>query len=158
MKPKEVPAPIFKRLFAFVIDILIVDLVLLWPFSRVLSALFENSISAEAMADLISGQPYIIFSVTIIFFLYFVLFEYKTGQTIGKMLVNLYCTPVAGEMRLWQAVVRNIFLIPAVPFIFLWVIDPIYILWRNQSLSEILTKTRTVEQKVVNWQQWIIRK
>ena len=146
---QEIPASVFKRLFAFVIDILIVDLVLLYPFSRVLSKVLENKISAADIAGIIGGNSYLIFSITLVFLLYFILFEHKLGQTIGKMLVNLYCVSAEGKITLWQATARNLFLIPVVPFIFLWVIDPLFILWRNQSLSEFFTKTRTIE--VAQW-------
>jgi len=158
MKFKEVPAPVFKRLFAFIIDLLVVDLVLLYPFSRVLSKTFKDKLTAGSIADLMAGQSYLVFSVTIIFILYFVLFEYKLGQTIGKMLVNLYCMPKEGKMSIWKALGRNLFLIPVMPFIFLWVIDPIFILWRNQSLSEMFTKTITIERKIMGWEKWMKQK
>jgi len=142
---QEVQAPIFKRLFAFVIDVLIIDLVLLYPFSRVLSKVFSNKITASSLTELISGQFYLLFSITLIFLLYFILFEYRLGQTIGKMLVNLYSVSAEGKMTLWQAIGRNLFLIPVIPFVFLWVIDPLFIVWRSQSLSEFFTKTKTIE-------------
>jgi len=154
MKFKEVPAPIFKRLFAFVIDILIIDLVLLWPMNNVLSKIFSGKISSNSIAEIISSQFYLIFCVTVIFILYFTLFEYKLGQTVGKMLVNLYSVSMEGNMNSWQAIGRNLFLIPMVPFVFLWVADPLFIIWRNQSLSEFLTKTKTIEQRIEGWQQW----
>jgi len=153
----ESNASIFKRLFAFVIDILIVDLVLLWPFDKVLSSVFSGKISASSLAEMMSGKYYLIFSVTLVFFLYFVLFEQRLGQTIGKMLVNIYSVSKQGEMSTWQAIGKNLFLIPAIPFIFLWVIDPVLILFRNESLSEILTRTKTIEQKA-GWQSWMARK
>jgi len=153
----ESNASIFKRLFAFVIDILIVDLVLLWPFDKVLSSVFSGKISASSLAEIMSGKYYLIFSVTLVFFLYFVLFEQRLGQTIGKMLVNIYSVSKQGEMSTWQAIGKNLFLIPAIPFIFLWVIDPVLILFRNESLSEILTRTKTIEQKA-GWQSWMAGK
>ncbi|MEM4336512.1 MAG: RDD family protein [Candidatus Woesearchaeota archaeon] len=147
-----------RRLFAFVIDLLIVDFVLLYPFNKIFSDVFSEKTTTRVISEMLESNSYLLLSIILIFFLYFVLFEYKIGQTIGKMLVNIYSVSLKGEMNLIQAIGRNIFLIPVVPFIFLWVIDPIFILWKGRSLSEILTNTITIEKRYVPWQTMIKQK
>ena len=61
--------------------------------------------------------------------------------------MNIYIVSDAGDMKRWQALVRNLMFIPIFPFDFLFIADPIVMLFTktNQRLSEILSKTRVVE-------------
>jgi len=80
--------------------------------------------------------------------LYFMLLEKKLNQSPGKILFNLYVVSQEKELKYWQLFVRNMFLIPFFPFVLLWIIDPIVMLFtkQNQRLSEILSRTKTVEK------------
>ena len=97
---------VLKRAIAFIIDILVIDLIILFPFKNML----EN--------------------------------------IIGKKLLNLYVESQTKELKYWQLLVRSMFLIPLFPFVLLWVIDPIVMLFTkdSQRLSEILSKTKVVER------------
>jgi uncharacterized RDD family membrane protein YckC len=80
--------------------------------------------------------------------LYFLLLEKKIGQTPGKMIFNISVAGESGEVRLWQLAIRSIFLIPIFPFFLLWVVDPLFMFFTksSQRLSEILSRTKTVEK------------
>jgi hypothetical protein len=89
------PALVWKRLLAFVADLLIINLIIFFPFRRIIQrAVPEFSSYSEAYSFLSSNQSYTatltIVSLIMALFalLYFVLIEYKLGQTPGKMLLN----------------------------------------------------------------------
>jgi uncharacterized RDD family membrane protein YckC len=84
---------------------------------------------------------------------YFVLMQYAVGQTLGRMVLNVYVVQQVDDKnltrpRFWQCLVRNIFLIPTIPFVLLWIVDPVYFFFakKGQRLTEWLSKTRVVEQ------------
>ena len=74
--------------------------------------------------------------------------EKKLNQSVGKMLFNLYVEGKTKDLKYWHLFVRSMFLIPLFPFILLWFIDPIVMLFtkENQRLSEILSRTKVVEK------------
>ncbi|PIN68596.1 hypothetical protein COV93_08920, partial [Candidatus Woesearchaeota archaeon CG11_big_fil_rev_8_21_14_0_20_43_8] len=86
-----------------------------------------------------------------IMILYFALTEFKLGQSFGKMLLQLRVRSDTKDLRLYQCLLRSIFLIPVFPFILLWIADPLSMAFTKDSrrLSEILSKTRTVQDYVV---------
>jgi uncharacterized RDD family membrane protein YckC len=142
--PKTILCPTWKRLVAFVIDFFLVDFLLLYPFTGIA----ENAFSSMDYSVIIMQGPMLslILAVSIIYILYFLLFEWLLGQTIGKMLMRIVSATIQEkQMSFWQALGRNLMFIPVVPFVFLWVIDPIFIIWRRVSFSEMLTKTKTIE-------------
>jgi len=143
--PKVVLSSTWKRLVAFVIDFMIIDFVLLYPFNNI-----AEKISGYSGASIITFQSslvYIALAVSVIFILYFAIFEYALGQTIGKMLMRIISLGSSGKkMSFLQALGRNLFILPVIPFVFLWIIDPIFIILRRISLSEMLTKTVTIEE------------
>ena len=83
--------------------------------------------------------------------LYFYLLEKKLQQSIGKILFNIYVVSDNKEFKGWQLLVRSMFLIPVFPFVLLWLLDPFFLLFtkNNQRLSEILSKTRVIENYVM---------
>ncbi|MBL7056530.1 RDD family protein [Candidatus Woesearchaeota archaeon] len=146
-------ASVLKRLAAFAIDMLIINIILLWPFKSSFEELLPDTNSfTEAFNHLSSdgvGNALMIlmFASSLITILYFVLLEKKFSQTPGKMLFKLFVRPQTKELKNWQLWVRSMFLIPIFPFVLLWFIDPIVMFFNkdNQRLSEILSKTKTVE-------------
>jgi len=51
----------------------------------------------------------IIYSNSIIFFAYWTILEYKTGQTIGKKILNLRITDMGGKPTDWKGVMISSF-------------------------------------------------
>ena len=149
-KTIEMPASVWRRAAAFVIDLLILDIVIMFPFRKLLTAVPAGSIAETAEffqqnPELMDSLYTAVIVIGVLSLLYFTIMEYKFHQTLGKMLMNLYVTE---EMTFWQALARNLFLLPFLPFILLWVVEPLYILFtkEHQRLLEILTKTNLIER------------
>jgi len=156
--PKEryvsAPAGLFKRLLAFLLDLIIVDIIILSPFKPLVERMLpqEGILSTARFlmeAPAIMNKLLVISGITgALMLLYFVILEYATGQTIGKMVLNLFV--VSGKKRpsLWQAILRNAFIIPLFPFILFWIIEPAVMLFHPQRrrLLEILSNTNTIER------------
>ena len=147
------PASLFRRFFAFVIDLLVIDLVIFFPFRGILEKTMPKASYKEAYQFLISNPGYsklisiIMVAAGILSIFYFALLEYKLNQSIGKMFLGVFVKNELKEKRFWQYLVRSMFLLPIFPFILLWILDPIFMFFtkNNQRLSEILSKTRTVQ-------------
>lgn len=155
------PALIWKRIAAFFIDMLIINLVVLFPFRSLFHGIVPKGYSfSEAYSFLSSSTNYtgfinsVSFVISVLIMLYFFMLERKMGQSIGKKLMGVY---VVGDniataryerseyippgrfkrsenkpIKPWQLLVRNLGFIPIFPFILLWVLDP---------LSMFFTKT-----------------
>ncbi len=177
-------ASILKRAAAFAIDLLIINLMILFPFDSVFQKIAPSDSFSEAFEFLSSNADsasikVIIMSASIVTLLYFVVFEKKLKQTPGKMLFRLYVEAQGKDLKYskrtkfpndyafaisgvdkqikhdylltpsyWQLFVRSMFLMPWFPFTLLWLIDPIVMLFtkENQRLSEILSRTKVVEE------------
>ena len=149
------PALIWKRIAAFFIDMIIVNIVVLFPFR----ALFRNIIPkdysfSEAYKLLGSSSNYasyissVSFAMSILVILYFFMMERKMSQTIGKMMMKIYVVSDNKELKAWQLIARNLVFIPIFPFVLLWVLDPLFMFFTktNQRLTEVLSKTKVVEK------------
>jgi len=152
------PALVWKRLLAFLADLLIINLVIFFPFKRIIQKTIpEFSSYSEAYSFLSSNQSYtatltmVSFIMSIFAILYFALLEYKLQQTPGKMLFNISIAGETKKLKFWQSIVRSLFIIPIFPFLLLWIVDPLFIFFTktNQRLSEILSKTKTIEQYII---------
>lgn len=148
------PALLWKRIAAFFIDLVIINLIILFPFK----SLFQGIIPADysfseayrllsASADYTGFITLASFIMSILIILYFFMMEKEMGQTIGKMLMKIYVVSETNGIGRWQMLVRNIVFIPMFPFILLWALDPLFMFFTktNQRLTEILSKTKVVE-------------
>jgi len=149
------PATLWKRAVAFVIDILIINLIILFPFRKLFQKILPDSLSFTETYSYInqdSGFNNIVMFLTLVVaflsILYFYILEKKLHQSIGKMLFKIYVVGDEKEIKGWQLLVRNMFLIPLFPFILLWILDPIFLIFNKngQRLSEILSKTKVIEK------------
>lgn len=153
-KKNAVPASSFKRLIAFLIDMLIINLALAAPFRGVLSDLVPSTSVAENIQILQSGtgmikQLYLaVFFLTLIALLYHVLMEYYLKQTPGMMLMKI---AVESEKKLVfvQCVLRNLFIIPFFPFFFLWLIEPLHMFFdpKSRRFMEKISRTAVVQKQ-----------
>ena len=146
-------ASVLKRLGAFIVDLIIINIIILFPFRGVFESILPAAKFSEAFDFLRSPESsmileVIMIAVGILTMLYFMLLEKKIAQTPGKMLFNLFVRSQGKDLKNWQLFVRSMFLIPLFPFVLLWLIDPIAMLFtkENQRLSEILSRTKVVEQ------------
>ena len=146
-------ASVLKRIGAFIVDLLIINIIILFPFRGVFESILPAAKFSEAFDFLRSPESSMILesimiAVGILTMLYFMLLEKKIAQTPGKMLFSLFVKSQGKDLKNWQLFVRSMFLIPLFPFVLLWLIDPIVMLFtkENQRLSEILSRTKVVEQ------------
>jgi len=154
------PAQIWKRLLALLVDLAVLDFFVFSFFTDVSKILLGDSADIMATYRMLqentsrtSAIVMVMAIVIMLAFVYFVLLQYATGQTVGMMLLNLQVVFQVGEKEFsmpsfWQCLIRNMFLIPAMPFILLWIIDPLYLFFtkKNQRLTEWLSQTRVIEQ------------
>ncbi len=174
--PKKyvIPASVLKRLFAFVIDLFIVNIFIVSPFNPLFASFASDSFTSAY--DVLISNPearnalsLAMAIITIMVLLYFCILQIKFGQTIGMMILNIYVikVPDAGvvsELKKTQrkvskvpsfdikpgfldSLIRNLFLIPFFPFMLLWLIDPLFMFLNknSQRLMEVFSKTLTVE-------------
>jgi len=150
------PAAIWKRVVAFILDFIIIDFVVFTPFRGVVSKLMPKGDLAVMRAALESSPSLfnllmgILLIAGILAMLYFVTLERILGTTVGKRIMRIEVVSEGG-LRLWQCLLRSIYLIPLFPLPLLWVADPVYMLFShdNARLLERLSRTRTVERMVM---------
>ena len=181
------PASVMKRFFAFVIDLVIINFFILGPFSSLFDSFAKSSAGFGTSYELILSSPELraslssaLFFITILMLLYFIVLQRKFNQTIGMMVMNVFVVKIASvpidknsmrkkkkvdpnSLRLgfFDALIRNLFVVPFAPFIFLWIIDPIYLFFNknSQRLMEVLSRTLVVEiidyDSVRNQKRWL---
>lgn len=149
------PSLLWKRVIAFLIDLLAINFFVLIPFKPFFSELSPANASFSQIYDYLNSNPNFISRITIIsifmsfmIMLYFISFEAKFGQSIGKKLMSLRVRSQTGKLKLWQHFIRNILFLPIFPFVLLWLLDPLFMLFSKskQTLTEILSKTEVVQK------------
>ena len=148
-------APVWKRILSFLIDLAIVQIVIFSPLTSVIQSKLPTSSDYMENYNFILKNPDTLTSlypllgaVFLMIFLYFVIFEYKTRQTPGKMVFKLYLfgQDKKEKISLWKIILRNIAVFPIFPFSLFWIIDPIYLIFTGKRLSDIISKTQIVEE------------
>jgi len=139
-------APIWKRFLAYLIDLIIVDLVVTLPFRSYLDKFSSNF---DFLFMPMENKLYFI-SLFVVFalVLYFSILEFKTGQTLGKMIFNIYTVSLLKKpMTFSQALLRNI--TKSFPIVLL--VDVAYMFFKrgNQRLFEVFSGTMVVEKELV---------
>ncbi|MFH1409545.1 MAG: RDD family protein [Nanoarchaeota archaeon] len=149
------PASLFRRFVAFLADLVIIDFFIIGPFRGYLTGIVPES-SIGAIARFLSENPGIMNQLVIVLSIisalsiaYFAILEFKLGQTLGKILMNITVVSDKKKLSLWQCILRNVFLTPIFPFVLLWVIEPVFLIFWRRRLLEILSRTRTVQSVVV---------
>jgi len=145
-------APLLNRLVAFFIDLFILNVTVMSPFRQLVQKIVPEATFREYLdyiysdQNLVSMISIITIVMTLLALLYFSILEFKIGQTPGKILLKLHVVSLNKDVRFWQYIIRSLFIIPTVPFIILWIIDPIYIFFNkdNQRFTEKLSRTKVV--------------
>lgn len=132
----------WRRIFAFLVDLAVVDLVITRPLSKLISEDFDE------VSDLLNiSAELIILSIIIGLFgvFYWAILEYKVGQTLGALIFKLRARSLNKSINFFQVLLRNATKIS----IALLLIDSINILFseKKQRYLEVLSKTETVEGK-----------
>lgn len=140
-----------RRTLAFFLDMSLLSFTVLAPLSSFLDVFLPNTEFSTAYHALLENQTMSYALTVLMFFVlslvlfYFALCEYFVGQTAGKRWMNLKVTTLEGKnITFFQALVRNLLFLPVFPFILFWLIDPLYLVFSKQRLSEQLSKTKTL--------------
>ncbi len=152
-----IPASLFRRFLAFLLDLLILDLVVAAPFRGVFAGIFGEQELTDLMAAMEADPSMsflaqmILLLLGILLLLYFMILEFTVGQTLGKRIFRLRVENDKKQKQIWQYLVRSLFVIPVFPFILLWVIDPIHMFFsiEGRRWSEKLSRTRVVQDVIV---------
>lgn len=149
-------ATFWRRALAFIFDLLLINLVIAWPFQ---SALQQYALKELTLESVLPAQAYfIVVMIFILALLYFTFLEYYIGQTPGQMLMSIESIAIDGQMTFWKALGRNIFILPFFPFYVLWILEPIYLIFYKQRLMERWTNTNTFMVGKFNYEKFNLKK
>lgn len=149
-------ASFWKRTAAFVFDLLVINLIIAWPFQSTLSQYAMKEFSLDAVLP--EYAYFIVFIIFLLAMLYFTFLEYYIGQTPGQMLMNIESVALDGNMTFWKALLRNIFILPFFPFYILWFLEPIHLAFYKQRLLERWTGTNTVIIGYTDYEKFNLKK
>ena len=141
-------AKIWKRIFAYAVDIFVVNSIIIRPLNQLLDASIpkdmqslmmfvkDSNLKAIFLITLVSGM------ITI---LYWAILEYKIQQTLGGFLLDIKVKSEIRKTKFSQFLFRNVTKIS--PIILL--LDSISVLYSNkrQRFTERLSKTKTIENE-----------
>jgi uncharacterized RDD family membrane protein YckC len=125
---------------AFIMDILLVNLLLLWPLNQFMPSAFSSEIFFD-----VSSLGFIMGVSGLVYFLYFSLFEYYLGQTLGMRAMGIF----VDVNNFYQAGIRNLFIIPLFPFSLIIFIDLFYFIRFGYRWSDTLTNTKLYQRVFV---------
>lgn len=161
-----------KRCLAFLIDMIIVNLIFIQPLMINVQNMLPEDIVELSFAELreviesnaaLAQQLNNLSILAIVLVLaYFILLEYIAHRTIGQYILRLRVVayahtlslrldkkklvkPLALKPLLLQVIIRNICLVPLFPFILLWFIEPVWLFWKKTTLLDYYTNTAVVE-------------
>jgi uncharacterized RDD family membrane protein YckC len=151
----QVPASLFKRFLAMIIDLFIINLVIVTPFRGNLIAKIPTTEFTESLKYLtenpgITNSLYsMMIAIFFMIFLYFVIFDVKLGQTPGKMLLKIYSISEIPKqpLGLWNSLLRNLGIL-LIPLFFPIIFIDIGIAFFNKDKKrgfEILSHSKTIE-------------
>lgn len=148
---KKENVSIWRRGFAFLIDILIIQFLVNLNFSKLLVSDLGNDKSLielfnYSLENYSSLEPKLLtlsIITAILALIYFVLFEWKLKQTIGKMIFKIKVSSENKKLELWQVLTRNIPKIALFINYIIWIlfIDLIYHSFTKKRLFDKLAKT-----------------
>jgi uncharacterized RDD family membrane protein YckC len=152
------PASVWKRVLAFLIDFMIMQIVIVGPFSDALTStipmnydFMQNYEYLSAHMNVAEKLSTVLFIVFILAFIYSVLFELSLDQTPGRMLLNLYLMPEnkQDKVNLLKIIIRNLVYLPFFPFYLLMIIDPLFLVFTGKRISDKFSRTVIVEDVTI---------
>jgi len=158
LKVKFFPASLWKRAFAYVIDVFVINLIIILPFQKLLEELgkgfseqgffemYKYFLSNQNQLQSVLPKLFLIFTViSILSVLYWAILEFKIGQSVGKILMNVYVKSQTKQLTFWQCFLRSITKVSTLPLI----LDASYMLFTRgyQRYFEKISKTFVVEAR-----------
>ncbi len=141
MKLKKIVAPVklWKRVAAYFIDVIIVNLIIVYPFKDFFGNFEEDLFFKEFSSEIL--MAFLIISLLTI--LYWAVLEYFLKQSVGKSLMNIYVRSTENELNFWPCVLRNLSKVSTL----LLLIDSLGIIFKKdyQRFLERLSKTEVVD-------------
>lgn len=150
---------VWKRLLAFLIDLMVINLVIIYPFRSIFIKYFSGLTLTQSLNSnnitIPSDAYFAMLIISVLALLYFTFFDYYLGQTPGKMLLKIKTISLAETSKstsgingisMSKALLRNCFILPFFPFYVFWFIEPIYLAFYKETLLEKITDTRTVHE------------
>lgn len=110
-------APLWKRVFSYIVDLFVINLVILLPFRSILKskAPFDDGNSLAEFTMLFYNNTAILFDlllvgliIAVLSVLYWTILEFFLGQSVGKILFRIKVVSLEGRLRFSQALLRNI--------------------------------------------------
>lgn len=141
------PAPVWKRILAFIVDMLILEFFVFSQFEEVIKSLTPTKTSVFVITGEFIQISIVMGIIGFIVFIYFTVLETAFGQSLGHMAVALRLYSV-DELSLWKIAISNLTFLPFFPFILLWIIDPLMLLFSNnhQRFMHTLVGLQVVEE------------
>ncbi len=142
--------PIWRRVFAYLTDILIIQAIVYIIFYSRIKNLIPRDLSFIDAYKTINSNPdiaslFLFMSIitSILAIIYFTLFELKFNQSIGKMLFKIKIYSDLKKIKFWQVFVRNISkaLFFVSPLNIIFIIDLISLVFSGKRLFEKFSKT-----------------
>ena len=140
-------ARLYKRVLAYLIDIIVINIVIVSPFKPVISKLISTSDFYQIYSFLLNNPTQtlslikISITIAILSLFYWSILEFKLKQTIGKMLFQIYVTTQNKRLTFSQCLFRNL----TKTFFIILLIDSITIMSKKQRVSEMISKTYVEE-------------
>lgn len=141
---KEVPAPLWKRVVAYLIDAVVLAVVL-WPLQPVDTSVSSFQEFTQLFFSAATFSSQFVFSLLAILFIslaYWSILEYRFHQTFGKYLLKLVVRGDGKVLTFRQCVLRNIAKLSTL----LLLLDVIYMFFKqtHQRYSETVAHTEVI--------------
>ncbi len=108
---QRIPAPLWRKACAYLIDILIISVFILLPLSSIYpegsSTSWEESISM-IKKEITKTHVLVSLIMALLTILYWAVLEYKLSQSLGKMLMKIKVRSLTSTLTFKQCFVRNI--------------------------------------------------
>lgn len=137
--------PLFRRFIAFLLDLMIVDIIL-FPFDWYFGDFIPKESTSDALRIIVEQYFSEIFIGLGLYFVvmiaYFSIFEYYLGKTPGKALWKMKVIQISGEKKYINFVSRSLQLFFIMP---LWAIDLAFVFSKKRDrLLEKVSKTTVI--------------
>jgi uncharacterized RDD family membrane protein YckC len=148
---KIVPSPLWKRVFAYFLDVVIINFIVVMPFRPLLSSVPSAKTFSAFRQQLVSRAALstdtvvVLLIIAALSILYWAVFEYKLGQSVGKMAFNIHVRSQKGNLTFMQALLRNLSKISTLVLL----ADALFIILTkgHQRYLERVSKTEVVERR-----------
>ena len=142
MKSKKIVSPVklWKRVIAYIIDVIIINIIIIYPFKKYFGNLEEDLFFNVFNSELALAVLFI----CVLTVLYWAVMEYTLNQSTGKAFMNIYVRSTNKQkLSFWQCVLRNISKVSTL----LLFIDSLGIIFKrnHQRFLEKLSKTEVID-------------